>query len=1110
MPAPINPSNLLVNIGSLRGILALHRADSSLTQSIRNLSSGIRIHTGRDDPIGFIASTAMKTEITNLSQAVANCQRADSILATVDSALGNINSLLTELRGLITEAASTGGETKETLAALQIQADAIIETINFISASTSFQKQKLLDGSLDFSTYGLESDKISLLQINQANFQGRTEKDIVVQVHEPARQAELYYPYGVMKQDTIFTIGGTGGYSSFSYDRDATVQDVADAVNRISDSTGIAATVFSKSNAGSIMLTSYGKDNDVLVTASEPGTMAGNFVFRYTALREGNAEAYMNVAQGDGNNPTVVEIILQTEPGGNVLTTAEQVVTLINTSPFLKNPDGTGRLTAALPTGTMGLGTVTPFAEVGYYGSVNENNYLQFLAPAGSPPIKFISTPGTPLSVDDTTCPPVYGNAAAQVQGFDAGTSFTLRSLLSGPEGDNVKIIFRDSAEESAVYDPISKSVIFSVDFSGRDATGNFFSMEDLKKLVADNHDVDSRFRIIPHASYSPDNPLVFSSPHYLGIDAQMGATTGGVISPGSLVINLETDENGLIRTTANDLVKFFNNPSTEESAAVLKRYGISVACIDPTNTILTACTIGEASFGTGLLSPTYNPCSPCPPDKGFPDVYFCSYGNNIREENATATILSEGGRNADWTLTARNTGAAFNNVSIRITEDITGPSVQYNSLLKTFTVSIGRENPSTASEIVALINDDPEISVLFAASLPDYSNGEGTVRSTDKAVLTGGVQPLYARPEGTVIASGGIHSMFTVVAKRADERYNNTEILVVADPLGPSVSYHVQSKQLTIGVDPSKVPPATASDIVGLINNTPEIRDIFSASIPLFIEGTSIVPNGSGAVLVGDSGMLRTTATGATMGAAMIGATDNQSLGILFHSVEYGSSQFVDLWATNGTEFPVVDRFGNLVEKAWGTDIAADINGRRAIGEGRIAMSTTSDLDVAITTDPSVLAGDVFGFRISGGGALMQLGPTATWSQQVRVSIPSVHSTALGGESGTLSQLKTDEPFSLLNDSHRAFRILEETEIQITTLRSRLGSLQRSRVEASLDHMTDAINIETEARSNIADTEFATESSEFARQQLLMQASISVLQQSGQTKQLLLSLLQR
>jgi flagellin-like hook-associated protein FlgL len=539
----------------------------------------------------------------------------------------------------------------------------------------------------------------------------------------------------------------------------------------------------------------------------------------------------------------------------------------------------------------------------------------------------------------------------------------------------------------------------------------------------------------------------------------------------------------------------------------VIERWGISVSCIDPTNTNLTACTIGQAGFGTGLLSPTYDPNEPCPPNLKYPDVRFCSYGNEVREGHASGTFTSNGGRNADWTLTAKNAGAAYNNVSVFVYEDFSGPSVSYDPVLKMMTVNVNSNNPTTAEEIVALINNDPELSALFTASLPPHSNGQWYIESGDRAVLTGGILAVDARAEGSIVASGGVHSTFTVQSKRANEQFHNTEILVVPDTSGPRVSYNPQSKQLTIGIDPNN--PPTAQDVIDLINSTPEVSDLFSASLPAFAGGTSVVPNGRGLVQLGDFGILKAQTTGATMGAAMVGATDNASLGILFHSVEYGSQEFVEIFATSG-ELTLVDRFGGIAEQSFGTDIVADINGRAAIGVGRTAKSSTSDLDIAVAVDSSVQSGGVFGFRISGGGALMQLGPAANWTHQVRISIPSVHSTALGGESGTISQLKSDEPYSLLKDTHRAFNIIIETLDYVNAIRGRLGALQRTQIEVGMDHMNDAVTIGTDARSVIADVNFASESSEFARQQLLMQSAVTVLQQSSQTQQLLLTLLQR
>jgi flagellin-like hook-associated protein FlgL len=1219
------------------GRLTLQQTETALSQSVRNLSSGLRIHSGRDDPIGFISGTTMRTDIVSLSQAVANCQRADSVISTIDSTLSHLNSLLNDLRGLVTQAANTGAENQETLAMLQVQTDAVLNSIDMLSYSTTYQSQKLIDGSLDFTTYGIDKSKIDLLNVKQANFLGRTEKDITVQVLEPPRQAELYYPFGALKNDVVLDIGGTGGYQTLMFDKDATVLDIADAVNRFSDATGVAATIYSESTAGTLGLTSYGKNNDVILTASEPGTAAGNFVVRYTAPKEGNENPAINVSPSSGNEPTVVEIVLQTEhwenaeyhyngnqdgvsnnefsiaakyagktfndiqfvfnnvygtdqipgidvqlqdspktfqinvsynesdpndpnnttvndladwiksspvadtyfelqhtppsdgtgalipattfepskigvDGGSVLTTAEQVATLINTSPLLKNPDGTGRLSATIPNDSTGLGIVSPFTEVAYYGNVKENNYLQFLAPPNSPSIRFVSTPGTPLSVDDSTSPPVYGYASAQIQGLDAGTSFTLRSLSPGLENDQVEVLLRDQAEESVVFDSERNAVIISVDFTGRadDPTRNDFSMEDLKKLVADDPFISSRFSVVPLTFYDPNQPPTFSDSGYRGIDAQIGKTSGGLISSGTVLVHLETDSNGLVKTTANDLVRFFNDPSTSESKEVLNRLGISVSVLDPNNPNATVCTTGQSGSGNGLLQPTYDPlATDCVVLEGqYSDVTFSSYGTGIREDYPTATISSKNGQYSDFTITSRHAGASYNNTTVRVIANADGPVAQYNSVSKELTIGIPSQSVTTVDEIVELINSDPVLSTQFVASRGVLSDGGGRVAVGDWATLTGGVRPVDLRPEGTVVSANGINAMFQVSAKQAGEQWNDTEIIIVADSTGSHVSYNAQSKQLTIGVSPDN--PATAREIVDLINSTPEVRDYFEASLPAIAEGTSLVPNGEDQVHIGDSGTLQVRATGTKLGASMIGNNDNANLGITFHSVEYGSQEFVAVRAALETDFPLTDRFGNVTEKTYGTDIVAKIDGQLATGTGRIASTATSDLDMSVWINPNIQKGDVFGFRITGGGALIQLGPDAVSEQQARIAVKSVHTTALGGVSGSLSQLKTGGRYDLLTDTATAFKIVEEITVEVSEIRGRLGAFQKNQIQANMQNMVDAIEIETTARSEIVDTDFALESSAFARQQLLMQSNIAVLQQNGQNAQILLELLQR
>jgi flagellin len=89
------------------------------------------------------------------------------------------------------------------------------------------------------------------------------------------------------------------------------------------------------------------------------------------------------------------------------------------------------------------------------------------------------------------------------------------------------------------------------------------------------------------------------------------------------------------------------------------------------------------------------------------------------------------------------------------------------------------------------------------------------------------------------------------------------------------------------------------------------------------------------------------------------------------------------------------------------------------------------------------------------------------------------------------------------------AFKIVEDVTAQVALLRGRIGAFQKTQIEANKENMVDAIEIETGARSEIADANFAEEASNMSRYQLLMQSNITVLQQSTQTRQLLLSLLQ-
>ncbi|MCG8648471.1 MAG: flagellin [Pirellulales bacterium] len=179
------------NVSSLVAQNRLRVSNRDLQTSLTRLSTGLRINSGADDPAGLIASEALRSEITSLGKAISNTRRASQIIATADSALGQVSSLLNDVRGLIVEAANSGALSEEEIAANQLQIDSSLEAINRIAQTTTFQGQKLLDGSLDFISTSSSVPSIRDINIDQANLGATGQIDVEVVIQTAAGQANI-------------------------------------------------------------------------------------------------------------------------------------------------------------------------------------------------------------------------------------------------------------------------------------------------------------------------------------------------------------------------------------------------------------------------------------------------------------------------------------------------------------------------------------------------------------------------------------------------------------------------------------------------------------------------------------------------------------------------------------------------------------------------------------------------------------------------------------------------------------------------------------------------------------------------------------------------------
>ena len=85
---------------------------------------------------------------------------------------------------------------------------------------------------------------------------------------------------------------------------------------------------------------------------------------------------------------------------------------------------------------------------------------------------------------------------------------------------------------------------------------------------------------------------------------------------------------------------------------------------------------------------------------------------------------------------------------------------------------------------------------------------------------------------------------------------------------------------------------------------------------------------------------------------------------------------------------------------------------------------------------------------------------------------------------------------------------ILDTALNTITAAQAKLGSTQ-NRLQHNIDNLTAASSLTEQARGRITDADFALETSQLSKQQILSQAATSMLAQANQSKQSVLALLQ-
>jgi flagellin len=100
------------------------------------------------------------------------------------------------------------------------------------------------------------------------------------------------------------------------------------------------------------------------------------------------------------------------------------------------------------------------------------------------------------------------------------------------------------------------------------------------------------------------------------------------------------------------------------------------------------------------------------------------------------------------------------------------------------------------------------------------------------------------------------------------------------------------------------------------------------------------------------------------------------------------------------------------------------------------------------------------------------------------------------------------DVDLSTASGSATSVLILDKALAQISSSQAKLGAIQ-NRLQHNIDNLSMASMLTETARGRVVDADFARETSELSKQQILGQAATSMLAQANQSKQSVLALLQ-
>ena len=249
-------------------------------------------------------------------------------------------------------------------------------------------------------------------------------------------------------------------------------------------------------------------------------------------------------------------------------------------------------------------------------------------------------------------------------------------------------------------------------------------------------------------------------------------------------------------------------------------------------------------------------------------------------------------------------------------------------------------------------------------------------------------------------------------------------------------------------------------------------------------------------------TGTARTTiAIAVNAASAQTGVESEKTDYLYFRSTEIGFDQTVSINVTAGT-FNMCD--GTTSDT--GSDVGVTINGAFAATSGNVAHYSSGNTAIDLTVADGFSGTATI--TVSGSGADWSLGSSA--SDRIYFGQSSLSTSVLGdANTGLLSSLESGGTNDLASGNFTAASdVAELAKSQVTFDRARIGAIGSYTVTCSLNAYADAKTSLTTAKSAIEDLDYAVETANNNRLQLLTQVGTAIIASLNQSTTNILTLL--